>query len=161
MTTPAVAPPPPGPAEWQLWFDGSAQPNPGRLGLGAVLVGPGGERRDCSVLAPGHGCNNEAELLALAKALELARDAGARHLVLRGDSDFAVRHLRGEAVTQVGRLQALVAMIRGELGGFASVRLEWVPRHRNPDADRLSRAALGLPDKPAGRPSAKKKKRHR
>lgn len=82
-------------------------------------------------------------------------------MVLRGDSDFAVRHLRGEAVTQVGRLQALVAMIRGELGGFASVRLEWVPRHRNPDADRLSRAALGLPDKPAGRPSAKKKKRHR
>lgn len=161
MSAPASPPDTPSSAEWQLWFDGSAQPNPGRLGLGAVLVGPGGERRDCSVLAPGHGCNNEAELLALAKALELARDAGARHLVLRGDSDFAVRHLRGEAVTQVGRLQALVAMIRGELGGFASVRLEWVPRHRNPDADRLSRAALGLPDKPAGRPSAKKKKRHR
>ena len=161
MTRPALAPHSPAPAEWQLWFDGSAQPNPGRLGLGAVLVGPGGERRDCSVLAPGSGCNNEAELLALAKALELARDAGARHLVLRGDSDFAVRHLRGEAVTQVGRLQALVAVIRGQFEGFASVRLEWVPRHRNPDAERLSRAALGLPDKPAGHPSTKKKKRRR
>ncbi len=159
MTRPALAPHSSAPAEWQLWFDGSAQPNPGRLGLGAVLVGPGGERRDCSVLAPGSGCNNEAELLALAKALELARDAGARHLVLRGDSDFAVRHLRGEAVTQVGRLQALVAVIRGQFEGFASVRLEWVPRHRNPDADRLSRAALGLPDKPAGHPGTKKKKR--
>ena len=148
-------------AEWQLWFDGSAQPNPGRLGLGAVLVGPGGERRDCSVLAPGHGCNNEAELLALAKALELARDAGARHLVLRGDSDFAVRHLRGEAVTQVGRLQTLVAAIRHQLDGFASARLEWVPRHRNPDADRLSRAALGLPDKPAAWPGTKKPRKRR
>lgn len=161
MTATAIPPQITPPAEWQLWFDGSAQPNPGRLGLGAVLVGPLGQRQDYSAQAPGHGCNNEAELLALGKALELARQAGARHLVLRGDSDFAVRHLRGEAVTQVGRLQALVAMIRGELGGFASVRLEWVPRHRNPDADRLSRAALGLPDKPAGRPSAKKKKRHR
>jgi ribonuclease HI len=161
MRTPAITPQAPPPAEWQLWFDGSAQPNPGRLGLGAVLVGPLGQRQDYSAQAPGHGCNNEAELLALGKALELARQAGARHLVLRGDSDFAVRHLRGEAVTQVGRLKTLIVAIRAQLDGFASARLEWVPRHRNPDADRLSRAALGLPDKPAGHPGAKKKKRHR
>ncbi len=161
MRTPAITPQAPPPAEWQLWFDGSAQPNPGRLGLGAVLVGPLGQRQDYSAQAPGHGCNNEAELLALGKALELARQAGARHLVLRGDSDFAVRHLRGEAVTQVGRLKTLIVAIRAQLDGFASARLEWVPRHRNPDADRLSRAALGLPDKPAGPPGAKKKKRHR
>ena len=161
MAAPAIPPDIPPPAEWQLWFDGSAHPNPGRLGLGAVLVGPLGQRHDYSAQAPGNGCNNEAELLALGKALELAREAGAQHLVLRGDSDFAVRHLRGEAVTQVARLKVLIASIRGQLDGFASTRLEWVPRHRNPDADRLSRAALGLPDKPAGRPSAKKKKRHR
>lgn len=161
MTATAIPPQITPPAEWQLWFDGSAQPNPGRLGLGAVLVGPLGQRQDYSAQAPGHGCNNEAELLALGKALELARQAGARHLVLRGDSDFAVRHLRGEAVTQVARLKVLIAAIRAQLDGFASARLEWVPRHRNPDADRLSRAALGLPDKPAGHPGAKKKKRHR
>lgn len=159
MTTPAVAPPPPGPAEWQLWFDGSAQPNPGRLGLGAVLVGPLGQRQDYSAQAPGHGCNNEAELLALGKALELARQAGARHLVLRGDSDFAVRHLRGEAHTGVPRLLALIDETQALLARFASVRLEWVPRHRNPDADRLSRAAIGLPDKPALRPASRRRRR--
>ena len=90
---------------------------------------------------------------------ELARQAGARHLVLRGDSDFAVRHLRGEAVTQVARLKVLIAAIRAQLDGFASARLEWVPRHRNPDADRLSRAALGLPDKPAEWPGIKRRRK--
>ena len=147
--------------EWQAWFDGSALPNPGRIGLGALLRGPGGQQLEYSGMAAEGGCNNEAELLALGKALEMARDAGACHLVVRGDSDFAVRHLRGEAHTSVAHLQALILQMQPLLAAFTSVRLEWIPRHRNPDADRLSRAALGLPDKPAVSPGVLKKKRRR
>jgi len=149
------------PAEWQAWFDGSALPNPGRIGLGAVLRGPGGQQLEYSGMAVDGGCNNEAELLALGKALEMARASGARHLVVRGDSDFAVRHLRGEAHTSVAHLHTLIRQMQPLLAGFDSVRLEWIPRHRNPDADRLSRAALGLPDKPAVSPGVLKKKRRR
>jgi ribonuclease HI len=149
------------PAEWQAWFDGSALPNPGRIGLGAVLRGPGGQQLEYSGMAVDGGCNNEAELLALGKALEMARASGARHLVVRGDSDFAVRHLRGEAHTSVAHLHALIRQMQPLLAGFDSVRLEWIPRHRNPDADRLSRAALGLPDKPARSPGVLNKKRRR
>ena len=152
-----TAPPCP-PTEWQIWFDGSAFPNPGRIGLGAVLRGPEGQRVDFSAMAVEGGCNNEAELLALGKALELAREAGARHLRVRGDSDFAVRHARGDAHTHVARLHSLVEHTRFLLEAFASVQLEWVPRHRNPDADRLSRAALGLPDKPAPWPASRKRR---
>jgi ribonuclease HI len=155
---------PPTPAdhtEWQAWFDGSALPNPGRIGLGAVLRGPGGQQLEYSGIAADGGCNNEAELLALGKALEMARASGARHLVVRGDSDFAVRHLRGEAHTSVAHLHTLIRQMQPLLADFDSVRLEWIPRHRNPDADRLSRAALGLPDKPAVSPGVLKKKRRR
>lgn len=148
-------------AEWQAWFDGSALPNPGRIGLGALLRGPAGEQFEYSGMAADGGCNNEAELLALGKALEMAHTSGARHLVVRGDSDFAVRHLRGEAHTRVAHLQALILQMQPLLAAFTSVRLEWIPRHRNPDADRLSRAALGLPDKPAASPGLLKKKRRR
>lgn len=147
--------------EWQAWFDGSALPNPGRIGLGAVLRGPAGEQIEYSGMAADGGCNNEAELLALGKVLEMARASGVRHLVVRGDSDFAVRHLRGEAHTSVAHLHALVQQMQPLLAGFASVRLEWIPRHRNPDADRLSRAALGLPHKAAVSPGVLKKKRRR
>lgn len=145
-------------AEWQIWFDGSAFPNPGRIGIGAVLRGPEGQRVDFSGLAGG-GCNNEAEVLALGKALELACESGARHVRVRGDSDFAVRHIRGDARTEVARLRGLIEQTQSLLAAFASVRLEWVPRHRNPDADRLSRAALGLPDKPALSPASRRRRR--
>lgn len=145
-------------AEWQLWFDGSAFPNPGRIGLGVVLWGPAGQRREYSGTVAGGGCNNEAELLALAKGLELAREAGARFVRVRGDSDFAVRHLKGEARTEVLRLREIIENVQALLGGFADTRLEWIPRHRNGEADRLSRAALGLPDKPALRPISRRRR---
>ena len=144
MTTPAVAPPPPGPAEWQLWFDGSAQPNPGRLGLGAVLVGPGGERRDCSVLAPGHGCNNEAELLALIAALQLAQQLDARCLTIRTDSQVLLEQLGpplAKPARPIARLQALFDSARLQMQSFDELVLQWVPRHRNTEADALARAA--------------------
>jgi ribonuclease HI len=144
---------------WQLWFDGCAQPNPGRLGLGALLLSPAGERIELSLPGARSGCNNEAEVGALCAALEHAHAAGARHLQVRGDSDFAVRHLRGEQRTAVMALQTLVGRARDLLSHFDSVDLQWVPRHRNLDADRLSRAALGLPAKPAPVPGHGKPKR--
>lgn len=146
-------------AEWLIRFDGCAHPNPGRIGIGVVLCGPDGQCLEISEQADHRGCSNEAELLAVGKALELARASGARHLRLQGDSDFAVRHLRGEQHTGVARLRALIERTKPLLEHFASVRLEWIPRHRNPDADRLSRAALGLPDKPALPPFSRRLRR--
>lgn len=137
-----------GPDEcWHAWFDGAALPNPGRIGLGAVLVAPDGRRFEGSRLAGLEGCNNEAELRALMEVLELARTAGAKQLVVSGDSDFAVRHVQGFATTAVGRLSVLLAEVQAMLANFDAVRFVWVPRHRNGHADRLSRQALGLPPK--------------
>jgi ribonuclease HI len=92
-----------------------------------VLVAPDGRREEKSVLLNVSGCNNEAELHALCAALDMTAAAGARRLLLRGDSDVALRYVRGPDTTQVVR------------------QLLWIPRHRNREADRLSRQALGLP----------------
>ena len=59
------------------------------------------------------------------------------------------------------RLRALLDVIGRQLTGFTLVHLHWIPRHLNHDADRLSRAALGLPDKPAPRPVSARKRRGR
>ncbi|KAB2970723.1 ribonuclease HI family protein [Zoogloea sp.] len=158
---PRPLPPPVWPDAWQLWFDGSASPNPGRIGMGALLLGPAGERIEVSELAPTGGCNNTAEVLALQRAVDAAHQAGARRVVIRGDSDFAVRHLLGSARTAITRLSALLEPLALSLQGFDEVRIEWVPRHRNGDADRLSRAALGLPDKPALAPLSRALSRRR
>lgn len=110
-----------------------------------MLVAPDGLRSEKSVLTGCSGCSNEAELHALCAALDMACEAGARRLELRGDSDVAIRYVQGPDGTQIARLSVLVAQAREISRRFEEVRLIWVPRHRNVEADRLSRQALGLP----------------
>lgn len=110
-----------------------------------VLVAPDGTRKENSSLTGAHGCNNEAELHALCAALELAAAAGVCRLRLHSDSDVALRYARVPAATRIERL-SLLALRAGELlRPFVDVELVWIPRHRNAEADRLSRLALGLP----------------
>ena len=134
-------------------------PNPGKIGIGVVLIAPGGRCSEESRLLNVCGCNNEAELQALGAALEMAFAAGARKLLLRGDSDVAIRYVRGPDATQIARLSLLVAAARDWLPRFDEVQLVWIPRHRNGAADRLSRQALGLPPSPA--PLARSRRRAR
>ncbi|WP_018229899.1 ribonuclease HI family protein [Methyloversatilis universalis] len=146
---------------WLLWFDGCAWPNPGRLGLGALIVAPDGRRIELSQAGSRHGCNNEAELEALRIALERARAEGARRLQVIGDSDVVLRHLGGDRRATVEPLCSQLQAVAATLAGFDRIELRWVPRHRNRDADRLSRAALGLPDKPAPVPGRGRPRRRR
>ena len=123
-------------------------PNPGKIGIGVLLVAPDGRREEKSALLNASGCNNEAELHALCAALDMASAVGARRLLLRGDSDVALRYVRGPDSTQIARLCLLVTEARERLRRFDEVQLLWIPRRRNGDADRLSRQALGLPPSP-------------
>lgn len=135
---------------WHGWFDGSALPNPGRIGIGIVLQAPDGSVCECSLLAGTSGCNNEAELHALCALLEMARERGLRRLLVHGDSDVAVRYVSGVEVTGIERLGRLISRAQQLLAGFDEITLRWIPRHRNSAADELSRRALGLPAKLEG-----------
>jgi ribonuclease HI len=143
---------------WQAWFDGSARPNPGEIGIGVILRAPDGARYEKSERLAGQGCNNEAELRALCALLELAFAAGARRLRVRGDSDVAIRYVNGPATTEIEPLHTLLMHARAWLERFDAVHLSWIPQRRNGEADRLARQALGLPERLAVVP---KRKRHR
>ncbi len=132
---------------WQGWFDGSARPNPGDIGIGVVLLAPDARRFEKSERLSGSGCNNEAELQALCALLELACAAGARCLQVRGDSDVAIRYVNGPEATAIEPLLTLVLHARELMAYFEDVQMSWIPQARNGDADRLSRQALGLPDR--------------
>jgi ribonuclease HI len=131
---------------WRGWFDGSAHPNPGRIGIGALLCGPAGERLEISRLA-GYGNSGEAEYLALGALLEAAAHVGATGLVVYGDSQVVVNdvNLSAQAIA-AGRgakgLEAYRARVMDLLEPLGAVSLRWVPRHRNGDADRLSQQAI-------------------
>ena len=142
---------------WMIHCDGSAVPNPGRMGLGAVLTAPDGTRHTLSITAEGRGCNNEAELRALMAALQEARQRGTIALTIHCDNSVVVAQLSGTAVEPFLRLAPLFEEVRAMLRSFASARLVWIPRHRNREADALARAAVGLQPKTA--PPASKRRR--
>lgn len=141
---------------WRLHCDGSAVPNPGRMGIGAVLVAPDGTRHTVSERLADAGCNNEAEVQALVAGLLLARNLGAEVLAVYTDSDLIAKQLGAQAAPDPVRLQALLAQARTVLSTFTSHTLGWVPRHRNQEADTLARAALGMAPKPAAWPKGRR-----
>jgi len=138
----ARARPAPQPGAWQAWFDGSAHPNPGRLGIGGLLLGPAGERIEISERA-GHGNSGEAEYLALVALLEAAVAARPGVLAIYGDSQVVIGDVAGGAGAaglEQHRERALDLL--AQLGNSGRVTLHWVPRHRNGEADRLSQQAI-------------------
>jgi len=144
---------------WTVHCDGSAVPNPGRMGLGAVLVAPDGTRHALSRATHSIGCNNEAELRALTDALLAARAQGASAVQVYSDNSILVEQLGGRAVKPIERLADLFDAARVLLASFDRVALQWIPRHRNAEADALARAALGMAPKASGKAGRRKKAR--
>ena len=136
------------PRPWVVYCDGSAMPNPGRMGMGAVITDPNGTRHTLSEATNTKGCNNEAELRALIAALRELRTRGATTLLVYCDNSVLVEQLSGPNAKPIARLASIFEEARALLKSFAQTNLEWIPRHRNGEADALARAALGIPPKP-------------
>jgi ribonuclease HI len=136
------------PTCWTVHCDGSAMPNPGRMGLGAVLSGPQGQCHTLSRNTHAVGCNNEAELRALMAALAQAQALGVSRLEVFTDNHVLVDHLVDadgrHAARPIERLAPLFEEARALMAVFDELSLRWVPRHRNAQADALARAALGM-----------------
>mgnify|MGYP006153877699 CR=1 FL=1 len=141
-TLPVAQPAPPG--LWVLHCDGSAIPNPGRMGLGATLLAPDGQQHSLSLTSSLVGCNNEAELRALMAALQALQALQARRLTIFTDSSILVEQLTPSLrpIKPIARLADLFDEARTMLTGFEHVQLRWIPRHRNTEADALAREAL-------------------
>ncbi|RLF13186.1 MAG: hypothetical protein DRN06_08975, partial [Thermoprotei archaeon] len=62
-------------------------------------------------------------------------------VLVRGDSKLVINQLLGAWALRSPRLAPIHRAIREVAGKFRSVRLEWVPREMNEEADALSRKA--------------------
>lgn len=129
---------------WLIHCDGSALPNPGRMGLGAVWTAPDGIRHSLSQVAPGIGCNNEAEVRALMAALRAVQLQGADNLQVHCDNSVVVEQVGSRHAKPIARLAALFNEARTLFDTFDQAALVWIPQHRNNEADALARAALGM-----------------
>ncbi len=149
------------PTRWIVHCDGTAVPNPGRMGLGAVLSAPDGTRHTLSQDTHRTGCNNEAELRALQAALRLLRAHGADDIEVRSDSSILVAQMTDPAAVPILRLAALCDEVRALWRSFDSADLRWIPACRNGEADALARAALGMPPRAPAAPDRRRGKKRR
>jgi len=86
-------------------------------------------------------------------ALRELQMRGATALLVYCDSSVLVEQLGGANVKPVARLASLFEEARALLKSFDHASLEWIPRHRNGEADALARAALGILPKRPVKPS--------
>ncbi|MDB5910131.1 MAG: hypothetical protein JWP34_4245 [Massilia sp.] len=131
------------PTAWRAWFDGSAHPNPGECGIGALLTGPADQRIEIS-RAAGYGNSSEAEYRALIALLEAAVQAGAHDITIYGDSKVVIDDFNGNdaaAAPSLGELRRSALGLSRRLRGCA---LRWIPRHKNTEADALSQLARSV-----------------
>ena len=122
-----------------IWFDGACLGNPGPMGAGVVVACDGKRRTLAKPL--GRGTNNIAEYEAAIAGLSLALSMGATSVTLHGDSQVVLRQLGGTYKVKAAGLKGLHARAQALMAELQDVKLEWVPREQNAEADELSKTA--------------------
>jgi ribonuclease HI len=91
----------------------------------------------------GPATHNVAEYQALIEGLKLARDHGIQRIRVYMDSELVVEQVNGVSAMKQAHLRELHTVASGLVALFKSIRISWVPREMNVDADRLVNDALG------------------
>ena len=90
----------------------------------------------------GLATHNTAEYLALIEGLKLARDHGVQRIRVYMDSEVVVDQVNGRSAVRQAHLGELYREATALADRF-DIRISWVPREMNAEADRLVREALG------------------
>jgi ribonuclease HI len=132
-----------------IHIDGAARGNPGPAAFAYVIADEAGaplaEHKECL----GRATNNVAEYTALVRALERARQLGARRLRVFSDSELLVKQMNGVYRVKNPELQVLNSEAAQLRRGFESATIAHVPRAKNSEADRLCNEALDGESRPA------------
>jgi ribonuclease HI len=140
----------PHPRGFVIRTDGAARGNPGPASLGAALFDLARpDARDARATPDasisdylGIQTNNVAEYTGVVRALELARELGAREVHLLLDSKLIVEQVTGRWRVKDAKLIPLWSAARATLGGFDRWSATHVPRALNTVADALANEAI-------------------
>src|SRR3954447_44216 len=111
--------------------------NPAQGAIGVVLRDPDGHRIAEISRRIGPAINTVAEYRALVEGLKLARSRGIQRLRVFVDSELVVDQVNGRAKVGKDHIRPLHTEACTLLREFPNIRLSWVPRKWNADADAL------------------------
>jgi ribonuclease HI len=135
--------------EIQAYFDGLCQPcNPGGIACFAFAIFAKGLRQyyEYGLAAEpftDDATNNLAEYSGLIKALEwlLENKYNNQKIIVRGDSQLVIKQLNSKWKVRAPTLIPLHQKAITLLPKFKDIKIEWIPRDKNKEADKLSNSA--------------------
>ena len=127
-----------------IYTDGGSRGNPGPAAAAFILTEKSGRKIAAQAAFLGEATNNFAEYTAVIKALEAAKSAGAKSVVVYCDSEFIVKQLNGQYKVKTDNIRPLFAKAIELLAGFGSWTIQYIPREKNSEADELVNRALNL-----------------
>lgn len=120
---------------WQGFCDGSSQPLVGSSGIGGYLVTPEGGITGEFAEQHGPGESDTAELLAIIRLLECAKQAGVSRLLVHTDNQTVAENINaGSNLSGSGLYNRIYALRKH----FCLLKVFWIPRAHNQLADWLS-----------------------
>jgi formyltetrahydrofolate-dependent phosphoribosylglycinamide formyltransferase len=125
-------------------IDGGSRGNPGPAAAGFVLNDSNGTRLQAKAVVLGEATNNVAEYTALVKALEAARQTGAKEIDVFSDSELLVKQINGQYKVKSEQIAPLFQQAIDLLGRFRDWKVRHVSREKNKEADKLVNQALDL-----------------
>ena len=125
----------------ELFIDGASQGNPGEAGIGVVICHKGEVIKNFSK-SIGIATNNVAEYYALIYGLQEVLILRAAEVTVNTDSELLARQLNNLYKVKNAALKPLYEQVRHLFSGFASVKINHIPRQLNRGADKLATEAI-------------------
>lgn len=138
---------------WVLNTDGGIAADPSGQASGEAAIG-GALKAPSETFSGSVGKQQDhhvAEYLALKRGLELARARKLLRLRVQLDSALVVHQINGEWKVKAEHLKPLHSDVLRLMEDFDEVKVAWVPRQANAEADALASEPLG-PLRPKPRP---------
>jgi ribonuclease HI len=122
--------------------DGAARGNPGPAAIGVIVTDETGNLLARISRHIGMTTNNQAEYQAIIAALDKAITMGARHVVLKSDSELVVKQINGRYKIKSTALRPLYQKVVQLIGSLESFAISYIRREQNAAADALANEAL-------------------
>ncbi len=126
---------------WEIFIDGACHGNPGEAAVGVVVRSNGYVIKSLSQ-AIGRATNNIAEYTALIYALQEALIHRADPVWVHTDSALLYHQIRGDYKVKDPGLKSLWAQAQHLVKGFRGFEIQYIPREKNKEADRLATQAI-------------------
>jgi ribonuclease HI len=134
-----------------LYVDGSCSGNPGEGGAGVVIKDEHGKTIAFLKEYLGMVTNNRAEYQALILGLREAHRLGIREVEVNLDSELVVNQVNGMYRIRDAHLKTLEEEVKRLLGCYSRWVVQYIPREKNREADRLAREAVRDKHRSSGR----------